>query len=299
MQDGKKNVPEEKLKTVQSMLDAHLPPSMVHQWLLLETGINLSEDSMKAIRHSVMIKKFKGKEDNGGERTVAQKLLSKLEELDGVEYCYLTASYDLATDLVTVVKVRNSRKGKSSEELKKIDEEAKAHVKNVIKGLGLGDGQILLAVAWVTAEGKLYHKKYPFLLGQDGTFRTNAEKRALERLIGKTLNNNLLPFVNAFTPSRSKWVYDWLWGEAFPILLDLSALALTSMILYDQDEQNINANESKLDLNEANSEYGQATRRLCKWHKVRTDVHFSWVVGHLSQLLCSTPRITLGLHGVC
>ena len=52
------------------MLEAHLPPSMIKQWLELETGINLSDDSMKAIRHSVMIEKFKGENDTG-ERTAA------------------------------------------------------------------------------------------------------------------------------------------------------------------------------------------------------------------------------------
>ena len=277
MHDGKKDVPEDKLQTAQAMIEAHLPTSMVKQWLELETGVRLSGDSINAIRHSVMIEKFKGENDTG-ERTAAQKLLSKLEELEGTEYCYLSASYDLATDLVTVVKVRNSRKGKTKEELKHIDDEAKDHVKNVIKGLNLGNGQILLAVAWVTSEAKLYHKKYPFLLGQDGTFRTNAEKRALERLIGKTLNNNILPFVNAFTPSRSKWVYDWLWRDAFPILLDSAALARTSLILYDQDEQNINANESLLDLNVDDSEYGVAKRRICNWHKVSHNGHVSFIL---------------------
>ena len=65
MHDGKKDVPEDKLKTVQSLLEADIPPSMVNK-----TGINLSDDSMKAIRHSVMIEKFKGENDTG-ERTAA------------------------------------------------------------------------------------------------------------------------------------------------------------------------------------------------------------------------------------
>ena len=54
-----------------------------------------------------------------------------------MEYCYLSASYDLATDLVTIVKVRNSKKGKNKEELRQLDDEARDHVKNAIKGLGL------------------------------------------------------------------------------------------------------------------------------------------------------------------
>ena len=93
------------------------------------------------------------------------------------------------------MKVRNSRKGKSREELKLLDEETKDHVKNIIKGLKLGNGQILLAVAWVTKEAKLYHKKFPFLLGLDGTFRTNVEKHTLVRLIlSKWQCSNVIQF---------------------------------------------------------------------------------------------------------
>jgi hypothetical protein len=270
MLDGKKDVPEDKLKTAKSMLERHIPTSMVKEWLHLETGINLPTDSIKAIRHSVMISKFTSGDDSDNNATAAQKLLAMLEKDEGTEYCYLSASYDLAKDLVTVVKTRQSKKGKSTEAMRILDEEAKDHVKNVIKGLGLGDGQILLAVAWITKESKKYHKKYPFLLGQDGTFRTNAEKRALERLVSKSLNNNNLPIVNSFTPSRARWVYDWLWGDAYPYLVDLLSLLLTELILYDQDEQNIGASESQLSMNEEESKYGDAKRRICKWHKVRT-----------------------------
>ena len=266
--DGKRDVPEDKLKTAKSMLERHIPTSMVKEWLHLETGVNLPTNSIKAIRHSVMISKFSSVDDSNSNATAAQKLLAMLEKEEGTEFCYLSATYDLAKDSVTVTKTRQSKKGKSAEDIKILDDEAKDHVKNVIKGLGLGNGQILLAVAWITKESKKYHKKYPFLLGQDGTFRTNAEKRALERLVSKSLNNNNLPIVNSFTPSRARWVYDWLWGDAYPYLLDLLYLVLTELILYDQDEQNIGASESQLSMNEDISKYGDAKRRICKWHKV-------------------------------
>ena len=45
----------------------------------------------------------------------------------------------------------------------------KNQVKNVVKGLDLGDGTFLLAVARVTKESKLMHMKFPALLGGDET----------------------------------------------------------------------------------------------------------------------------------
>ena len=60
-----------------------------------------------------------------------------------------------------------------------------------------------------------------------------------------------------------------MWGDAYPYLLDLLFLIMTELILYDQDEQNIGASESQLSMNEEESQYGDAKRRICKWHKVR------------------------------
>ena len=150
--------------------------------------------------------------------------------------------------------------------MKNIEQEALDHVINVIKGLQLTNGEFLLAVAWVTIKSKLYHKKFPFLLGADETFRTNTEKRALARLVGKTMDNHIIPFVNVFIPSRQEWVFDWLWGTAYVWLLDDIALTKTSVVQVDQDERNWNAMKSNM--SPYRECYGEAMGRLCFWHKV-------------------------------
>ena len=96
----------------------------------------------------------------------------------------------------------------------------------------------MLAIAWVTEESRLNHMKYPELLASDKTFCTNAEKRSLVPLVGKNTNNNILPFVNSFLPSKQCWVFCWLWGDAYSLLLCKKALLGTTLILVDQDERN-------------------------------------------------------------
>ena len=38
-----------------------------------------------------------------------------------------------------------------------LDVDTSSYVKNVVKALELGDGQVLLAVAWVTKKARIYH----------------------------------------------------------------------------------------------------------------------------------------------
>lgn len=47
-------------------------------------------------------------------------------------------------------KNKNSLIGKSETELNNINQASKDYIKSVIEGLNLGDGEFLLAVAWVT-----------------------------------------------------------------------------------------------------------------------------------------------------
>ena len=146
-----------------------------------------------------------------------------------------------------------------------VSQDAKSFVKSLISQLTTGDGTILLAVMWVTDDGKLYHKKFPHVLGCDVTFGTNAEKRPLFRASGKTMDNKNIPHVNAFAPSQQRWVFDWIFEDGLPSILDEAALMKTCIILTDQDHQLVGALLTKL---RDNGTYGHALNRLCKWHKI-------------------------------
>ena len=104
-----------------------------------------------------------------------------LDERKYCDYMVLTGGYDKATDLVHVTKKRVTKiKGQviSDEEcnVTNLGQEAEDHIRNVVNGLKLGNDEYLIAIAWCTDEQKLHHKKFPFILGYDETFRTNAEK---------------------------------------------------------------------------------------------------------------------------
>ena len=153
----------------------------------------------------------------------------------------------------------------ASIEVNDVSQDAKSFVKHLITQLTTGDGTILLAVMWITDDGKLYHKKFPHVLGCDVTFGTNAEKRPLFRASGKTMDNKNIPHINAFVPSQQRWVFDWIFEDGIPSILDEEDLRKTSIILTDQDHQLVGALLTKL---RDKGIYGDALNRLCKWHKM-------------------------------
>ena len=114
-------------------------------------------------------------------------------------------------------------------------------------------------------------QKFPFILGYDETFRTNSEKRPCARLCGMSMDNKLLCFVEAFLPSKQKWVFNWLWKVTFPTLLNHPALKNTSIVLVDQDEHSWTAMSVNLESQDA--VYGYSEGRLCNWQKVRMNEH--------------------------
>jgi hypothetical protein len=119
-------------------------------------------------------------------------------------------SYDEATRSVRVRrKNKSAMSGKTETELRELSESAQQYIQSVIKGLDLGDGQFLLAVAWVTSDAVRYHEMFPSVLGEDVVFGTNQEKRPLMRGTGKSAENKNLPLFNAFLPSQQRWVFDW------------------------------------------------------------------------------------------
>ena len=183
MQEGNRDVTTKDLDTMKSLLENNIPSVLGSEWLAVVNGCRLSSDAVKSLRQSVMVDKHSDGNING---TTAEKFFYKLSTTDGVEYTCLTGSYDEALETVRVTKTRKSkRNGKVMENLNDVEKEAADQVKNVVQGLGLGNGEFMLAVAWVTEESRLNHKKYPELLGSDETFRTNAEKRPLTFLVGE------------------------------------------------------------------------------------------------------------------
>ena len=275
LREGVRDVPEATLETAKKLLElGNISTAMVGEFVAMESGVKLSEDSLQRLKSQVSMSKF-GTE--GTDSSAGQKLVHMLEERDDCDFIMLTGSYDEATNLVRVTKKRRTKvKGKQTihdqSTVTDLDDQAEDHVKNVVKGLDLGNNEYLIAIAWCTEEQKLHHKKFPFVLGYDETFRTNAEKRPLASLCGMSMDNKLLCFVEAFLPSKQKWVFNWLWKVAYPTLLDRPALKKTAIVLVDQDENNWTA--MSVNLKSQDAVYGDGEGRLCNWHKVRMNTSF-------------------------
>lgn len=155
---------------------------------------------------------------------------------------------------------------RSDEECK--DKETESYVRALVKCLQLGDDEILLALGFATRESRLYHQKFPEVLGFDVKHGTNNERRPLFRLVGKTANNKNVPFMNVYLPSEMRFSFDWALNECTRQCLDNSSLSKTSLLTHDEDNQELNALHAILLSDDCI--YGRdAKSRLCAWHKVR------------------------------
>jgi hypothetical protein len=143
--------------------------------------------------------------------------------------------------------------------------EMEKYVLSVVNALTLKDGEVLLGIAWSTKEGRLGHMRFPDILGADVTYGDNNEKRPHIRLIGKNQRNKNIPLVDAFLPSQQAYVFSWFFEEAIPALLDPEALLKTQIILTDQCPIMCPTLTNPICILKL---YGNATHRICKWHKV-------------------------------
>ncbi len=274
------------------MLAKNCSTAVVNLLLSVVSGNRLSSDSIKKMRRAVLISKHRNHDST---ESTADTLIRMLEEIEGMYYCYITGSYDEALDLVRVRKVKKKRRKSKKRRRRQFqnpafddlavesderldnndvtepshDKETNSYVKSVVNALTLGDGEVLLAVAWVTKEGREYHRMFPRILGMDVKYGTNNEKRPMCRLVGKTAGNRNIPIMNCYMPSQQRYAYSFVLNEAVQYCLDANALQKTEIILTDEDKDEMDA------LNMALSQrtiFGpRARHRLCKWHKVSCD----------------------------
>ena len=139
------------------------------------------------------------------------------------------------------------------------------YVKAVVQALKIGEDEVLLGVSWSTHEGRLYHRKYPDILGVDIKFGTNNERRPHIRTIAKNGRNNSLPIVDALLPSQQSYALAWYFEKAQPFCLCTETLRLTQQINTDQCPIMVPAMQPSIRTMKL---YGNAKDRRCKWHKV-------------------------------
>jgi MULE transposase domain/SWIM zinc finger len=141
--------------------------------------------------------------------------------------------------------------------------EAQAYAKNVRESLRVGNGSVLLAIAWMTEEELRIVSMYPEVLASDVTEQTNKEKRSLVMLAGLTSAMKSFTACRAFLPSCCSWVFDWFFATAIPALIPAKVLQRNVAMYTDGDSNEYNAFLAAKPMH-----YPNSSHRLCSWHLI-------------------------------
>ena len=129
-------------------------------------------------------------------------------------------------------------------------------------------GQIVLAIAWTNEEARRKFDMYPEFLGGDDTEDTNSEERPLYTLCGKDNMNESFGHTWAFMPSKSRWVYSWIFSM-LPVLHPGSALSRVEQFIMDACPQETAAGQAICGGGvEMHKVLPKAHLRHCAWHKI-------------------------------
>jgi hypothetical protein len=143
-------------------------------------------------------------------------------------------------------------------------EAAASYAQGIRKSLKIDDGNvILLAVAWITDDARRMFTMHPEVLASDVTEQTNKEKRGLLLLAGLTSDKKSFTVCQTFLPSSCRWVFDWYFSTALPILLPERARLRNRLFLTDGD-----SNEYDSFIQAMPQFFPNSKHRLCAWHLI-------------------------------
>lgn len=144
------------------------------------------------------------------------------------------------------------------------EETKEEYCMRIRKALKVSDSQtLLLAIAWVDDEEIRKFLQYPEIAAGDDTAQTNSEARPMWVLTFKTRSNNLFTAIRAYLPSRSRFVYNWLWNEAIPQLLPEEGRHQIQLVVMDNDEREHGTFQGAI-----SKHYPKAMRRVCGFHVI-------------------------------
>ena len=122
---------------------------------------------------------------------------------------------------------------------------------------------LLLAIAWVDDEEIRKFLQYPEIAAGDDTAQTNSEARPMWVLTFKTRSNQIFTAIRAYLPSRSRFVYNWLWNEVTPQLLPEEGRHQMQLVVMDNDEREHGTFHGAI-----SKHYPKAMRRVCGFHVI-------------------------------
>jgi hypothetical protein len=262
-------VGSDNLELIIQQLKHNIPVACIQALLRERTDTVLTHGQINALRLNDSVT---GESVVGPGDTPAERLLCHLYSTEGVTFIALTGEKD-ESGLITFRQTRKTRRNQITETSEVVDDMVNSvdddgpetFAERLISAMSLDHGQrILLAVAWVTEEAKRYFRMFPEACGVDVTNGTNSEKRPNGRGTLLTSNNRNIPFWNAYMPSESGWVWNWMFIRAFPALLPKSGLDEMNLMITDEDPQCY----QQIGAAKQASALPKVHHRLCCWHKV-------------------------------
>lgn len=282
-------------KLASDLFEVNANPSTISQVIQHRTGQLVSQQQFDYYKRKQAELRHVADSINDCSQSSADRLLKSLKETEGVSFIALFHDPDssLFADRVPGWKVNVMKKRK--EYTKKnhfwvtqrrigngdiITEMLSNEIANMAlrgdgeldaeerrKAMQLSDSQtMLLAVVWATDEGIRLINLYPEVSFADTAHGTNNEQRPLFKYCAKDCNNQDFTAVDAFLPTTSTWVFDWLQNEALPLLIGVLPLVLNINYITDNDSKMWLPVVSSAGSKE--SPWYGTNHRLCMWHIV-------------------------------
>jgi hypothetical protein len=105
-----------------------------------------------------------------------------------------------------------------------INEDLMKYASDTQKVVGASNDQdVLVALVWVTPEGKQFFQAFPEQASIDGTHKTNAEGWELITVSVQDMNGNQEVVIRCWAPNNRAWLFRWLFQSAIPLLVGKKA----------------------------------------------------------------------------
>ena len=120
-----------------------------------------------------------------------------------------------------------------------------------------------MAGAWIHEKEKHLFDLFPQVLMSDITNGTNSEKRPFCMVLGCDRDNKYPMFLKCFMPSIQRWIFDWFYHTAMPILLGRQNLQKVQLFLTDGA-----VNEYTPFTDAVQSLFPNVKHKICMYHLV-------------------------------
>jgi hypothetical protein len=267
---------------VNNLFNIHAQSATTQAFLSERTGLDFTKDQIRHLytkyRNSTETESF-----DPATSTPADRLLHNLESNPDCSFYALFARWD--TDLLRVPQLRSVYREPGGPEQEVETNEAavtdatdsaiafaqrvrartlEERVRDNLSITNSG-GQILLAVAWTTKAAQGMLAKFPEATVADVHMGTNAEKRPLMLIIGKTATNKAFAATYALLGNMGRCMFNFVWEVAHPKLHGLKTIERNRACATDGD---VNEYLPFIALCGEGALYKRASWRLCCWHKI-------------------------------